>query len=73
MRKTATHKVSFYGVRCYLNENTGELWGCNWLLEQLLMLPVLLHWFCQQFYIEPEESFPLVVLEDYTAGLKRNL
>jgi len=36
-------KVSFWGVRCYLNEITGELQGINWFNEKLISVAVFFH------------------------------
>jgi len=64
-----THKVSFYGVKCYTNDNTGEMWGCNWFWSALIMPAVWLHWILQM--INPgysPEGFPLKVIEEYRRG-----
>lgn len=65
MQRKATHKVSFYGVRCYNDDRTGELWGCNWFWEQLIMLAVLFHWMIAYCTHTENEGFPLVVIEEY--------
>ena len=31
-----THLVSFWGARCYMNDETGDVWGINWFHERLL-------------------------------------
>jgi len=62
----ATHKVKFYGVRCYMNDCTGDVWGCNWFWELLITPAVWFHWFCQ--FCNPdycEDGFPLVIVEEY--------
>jgi len=38
-----THKVSFYGVRCYMNDRTGHLWGVNAICEGLITVAVGSH------------------------------
>lgn len=42
-KPTATHKVSFYGIRCWFDCHTGTLWGVNWLCDQLLIPASALH------------------------------
>jgi len=62
----ATHKVSLYGVRCYMNDNTGEMIGCNRIWDVLLAPAVWLHWTLQA--INPsysQEGFPLKVIKEY--------
>ena len=64
-----THKVSFYGLRCYFNENTDELWGVNWLYDKLIPLACGLHdLVCLSGGFE--RPFPYVILEDYTQPTK---
>ncbi len=66
MPRKPTHKVSFYGVRCYNDDHTGDLWGCNWFWDLLITPAVAWHW-TLQFLIPGygEEGFPLKVLETY--------
>ncbi|MBF0646890.1 hypothetical protein HTZ97_16315 [Desulfuromonas acetoxidans] len=62
----ATHKVSFYGVRCYWNETTEELWGVNWTCDQILHLLIVLHCsLCALLLKDNEASFPMKILEEY--------
>lgn len=67
MPRKATHKVSFYGVRCFTDDHTGELWGCNWFWE-LLVVPAVLWDSLLRFVIHDycTDGFPLRVIEDYT-------
>lgn len=60
----ATHKVSFYGVRCYMDDNSFTLWGTNAFME--LLIPVAAFW--HDYFIAPfieGEGFPVKVLEIY--------
>lgn len=65
MQRKATHKVTFYGVRCYANDRTGGLWGCNWFWGLLIMPAVLFHWLVSWCRYEEDQGFPLVVLKEY--------
>jgi hypothetical protein len=38
-----THKVSFWGVRCYLREDDGCLWGINMFHEFLIPAAIWFH------------------------------
>ena len=65
-RPQPTHKVSFYGVRCYMNDLTGEMWGVNWLYHKLILPVTAMH--NTLAYLVPgfgSEGFPLRILEDY--------
>jgi len=73
-----THKVSFYLVHCYLNNNTGELWGINCFHELLIPLATNLHnFFCDLtvfFFPDFEsEGFPFKVLETYNEIESQNI
>lgn len=63
---TATHKVSFYGIRCYMNDTTGEMWGVNWLCDKLLTAAYAFHHTMGFFFPETAaKGFPLYILEEY--------
>lgn len=65
-----THKVSFYGVRCYTDERSGCMWGCNKFWDALIPVVSLLHNLIVE--IVPgagQDGFPLVILEEYESGL----
>lgn len=69
MTNKPTHKVSLYGVRCYMDDTTGEMWGCIWLWDKLLTPAIWLHWTLQA--INPaysQEGFLLRVIEEYEKG-----
>ena len=62
----ATHKVSFYGVRCYYNIDTGEFWGVNTICDHLALAAAYLHnFFCWACPGAGEDGFPFVILEEY--------
>ena len=42
-RPVPTHKISFWGVRCYINDETGDLWGINKFHEALIPWAVHFH------------------------------
>ena len=61
-----THKVSFYGVHCYWNCHTDDLWGVNWLCECGIVAVTCLHsFFAMVCPGAGEDGFPFVVLEEY--------
>ena len=61
-----THKVSFYGVRCYWNDHTGDLWGTNPIFECLIPVVTFLHnFFVAMVPGAGENGFPLVILNEY--------
>lgn len=61
-----THKVSFYGVRCYFNSETGDLWGVNRLCDCLILTVTWLHNFTAWcFPGAAEDGFPFKILEEY--------
>ena len=61
-----THKISFYGVRCWYNDNTGDLCGVNWLCDYLVMAVSWLHNFVALcFPGVGERGFPFRVIEEY--------
>ena len=61
-----THKVSFYGVRCYWDCHTGDLWGCNWFWELLVPVVAELHNLGATIYPPAgEHGFPLYILEEF--------
>lgn len=60
-----THKISFYGVRCYYSDITGELWGCNRVWDWLVPVATGFHnYFVAPFQAEPT-GFPFRVIEEY--------
>lgn len=62
----ATHKVSFYGVRCYYNAKTDELWGVNSICDYGIFLAVMLHKFvCFSLPGYGVDGFPLRVIKTY--------
>lgn len=67
----ATHKVSFWGVRCYLDCNTYEVWGVNWLCDLLIKPVAYAHsfFFCLTLSVLPGanliEGFPMRIIEWY--------
>ncbi|MEN6621174.1 MAG: hypothetical protein ABFD50_06485 [Smithella sp.] len=66
----ATHKVSFWGVQCYLNDETGELWGINRFHEALITPATCFH-NAMSFIAEildpgwEQPGFRLKVLKEY--------
>lgn len=65
-----THKVSFYGIRCWFNMDTGDLWGLNWFWELLIEPACFIHnIICDTLhFIFPSwrrPGFPLKILEVY--------
>ena len=66
-----THKVSFYGVRCYFDIETNEICGTNWFFD-LLVIPVCyvhntMDWLCEAIipgYVG-DGGFPLRFIEEY--------
>ena len=60
--KNATHKVSFWGVRCYFNDNTGDLWGVNQFHERLIPLAI---WFNEFMGFMTEMALPDTVEHGY--------
>lgn len=75
-----THKVSFWGVRCFLaaDDPDGTLWGCNWFWDLLIHPVVWFHWImtsvCELFIPEWEDpGFRLVILECYTNETGNNI
>jgi len=68
--KNATHKVSFWGVRCYLNDENGDLWGVNLFHELLIPVVTKFHqimaMITEMFIIGYEDpGFRFRVLEEY--------
>jgi hypothetical protein len=69
----ATHKVSFYGVRCYFDERTGALWGYGTFWEHLiapvariaLAVGALAYWL--GFAEDYESLFRFRILKQYEA------
>lgn len=65
-----THKISFWGARCYLNDETGDVWGINRFHERLLSVAL---WFDNlmsaiTLFFDPKwerEGFRFKVLEEY--------
>ena len=57
----ATHKVSLWGVRCYWNCETDDLWGVNWLCDHLIIPVSRIHSF---FYFLTEAVFPWIDIVD---------
>lgn len=43
LRFDPTHIVSLYGIRCYLNDETGDVAGVNWLYDRLIGPAVMFH------------------------------
>ena len=54
-----THKVSFYGVRCYFDSRTNQLCGVNWMCSLLIPVVVAIH------NLLVSGSFPFRALEEY--------
>ena len=64
--KHVTHLVSFYGVRCYMDDNTGELWGVNRFCDAMIPVVATLHnAFCLLVPGAGERGFPLRVLKTF--------
>ena len=69
-----THKVSFWGVRCYWNRHTGDLWGCNLFWDVLIEPAICFHNLMTDVTLaflprwEPP-GFPLKVMEIYEEHL----
>lgn len=65
-KPSPTHKVSFYGVHCYMHDPTGEMWGVNWVCDKLILPMTALH--NTIAFMVPgfgKGGFPLLVLEEY--------
>lgn len=65
-----THKVSFWGVRCYLDNDNGYLWGVNSFYDHLIPVAAWFHNFMSiiAFTLIPsweQQGFLLRVIEDY--------
>jgi len=65
-----THLVSFWGVRCYFNDETNDLWGINFFWD-ILIIPA--SWFqnamaaITQFFFPwwEHEGFRFKVLKEF--------
>lgn len=61
-----THKVSFYGVCCYFNNETGDLWGVNRLCDYLILAVTWMHNFTAWcFPGAGGYGFPFKIIEEY--------
>ena len=70
MNRKPTHKVSFWGVRCYWHDPTSMMWGVNWFWDWMVEPVVCIHNLLSEltgFLFPGWESpgFPLVILEEY--------
>lgn len=75
-RPLPTHKVIFWGVKCYLNDETGDLWGVNRFHEMLIPVATWFHnamSFMAEMFVPwwEQPGFRFGVLEDYTGKVKR--
>lgn len=62
----ATHKVRFYGVPCWMNDETDDLWGVNWLADKLIPIVSGIHNLIVMLVPGAgERGFPFVVVEEY--------
>ena len=62
----ATHKVSFFGVPCYFNSHTGDLWGVNRICDYGIVLAAWLHnVVCFCIPGAGANGFPLKVIKEY--------
>lgn len=62
----ATHKVSFFGVPCYFNAQTSELWGVNLICDYgIVAMARLYNFFCFCLPGADAKGFPLKVIEEY--------
>ena len=61
-----THKVSFYGIRCFFNCETGDLWGVNRLCDYFIPVVAGIH-NCLAGLLPGagRGGFPLKVIEEY--------
>ena len=65
-RPSVKYKVSFYGLRCYLNIETGDLKGTNCFFDSMISLVVGLHnFFASLVPGAGADGFPMTVLERY--------
>lgn len=55
----ATHLVSLYGIKCYLNKDTEDIIGTNWFNN--FLLGIILKWF---FKIFPNKTLNIKILEE---------
>jgi len=66
----ATHKVSFWGVKCFYHAPTGVLEGVNMVYDKLIGMAIWFHYLMSditEFFLPDWESpgFPLKILEEY--------
>ena len=65
-----THKVSFWGVKCYYHAPTGVLEGVNIIYDKLIGMAIWFHYLMSdiaEFFLPDWKSpgFPLNILEEY--------
>jgi len=65
-----TYKVSFWGVRCYLDDDTGYLWGINKFHDYLIPVATWFHNFMSLIALSlfpawEQPGFMFKVLEVY--------
>lgn len=53
-----THIAKIYGVRCYFNENTGDIEGTNWLNQKLIEMFIWI-----DLNLTDNEMFKIQILE----------
>ena len=71
---TFTHKVSFYGVHCYLDIENGYISGTNWLTDKLIPVMCHLHNFVAMCFPGfGEDGFPMKIVEEYNRVYKTGL
>ncbi len=70
MRPKPDYLVSFWGVKCYINDETGYLWGVNKFYDSLIPLAVIFDNFMADIthllipsYRHP--GFKMAVLKEY--------
>ena len=59
-----THLVSFYGIKCYMDDNTGTMWGANRIYDAMIPVAAMIHnAFCMLAPGAGDRGFPLRVLK----------
>ena len=65
-----THKISFYGLRCYYDDREEMMWGTNCVFDLLIepvchvhnFLSIVTEFMCPHW---ESSGFPIKILEEY--------